>query len=59
MHHLDKRATKPIEFPHDEHVGGPKVGGGCLELGALGPGLARLLLLEQAFAPGLGERIAL
>jgi hypothetical protein len=53
------RAPEAIELPHDEHVLGAQVGQRRLELRALGAGLAGLLLLEQPFAPSLGQRVAL
>ena len=58
-HHLDERAPEPVELPHHEHVLGSEIGQRRLELRALGPSFAGPLLLEQALAASLGQRVAL
>ena len=58
-HHLDEGAAQPVELPHDEYVIGPEIGEGVLERRPHRAGPARLLLLEDARASGLGQRVAL
>src|SRR4051812_26585518 len=57
--HLAQAAAEPVHLPHHQLVFGTQVGEGGLERRSLGPGPARLFLLEDLLASGLAERVAL